>query len=169
MKTITVEEFGYAFKVPEACFEGPMPGDCKQYPPEERREECLCFVDTNNPQMVTYQKFDFSSGNTNMGSISILTPDTPAFSPGENADLVTFLQQEWGWMGTENFPDAPNMDLDGVPAVSILIPQIQGGAASQEIFFIKDDRLFNISMVSNLEPVNAQLYEDFLDTFVIEK
>jgi hypothetical protein len=169
MKTIAVEEFDFSFMVSEACFEGPLPGDCKQHPPEERPEECLCFVDTTNPQMVNYQKFDLTGENTRMASISIISPDTPAFSPGEDDDLVQFIKQEWSYLDLEDLPETPNLDLDGVPAVSLLIPPTQGGAASQEVFFIKDARLFNISMLSNLDPVNAQLYEDFLDTFVIEK
>jgi hypothetical protein len=44
-KTFTNVQYGYSFEVPAFCFEGPLPGECKQSPPEERAEECLCFVE----------------------------------------------------------------------------------------------------------------------------
>ena len=47
-KTFTNEQFGYSFEVPAFCYEGPLPGDCKQSPPEERPEECLCRVSVQN-------------------------------------------------------------------------------------------------------------------------
>jgi len=87
------------FEVPESCHEGPMPADCKQSPPEERPEECLCFVDGTDPQFVAFQKFTFTGGDTSLATIWIFSPDTEAYSPGEDADLVSFLQQEWSEMG----------------------------------------------------------------------
>jgi hypothetical protein len=165
MKTIAVEEFGYSFKVPEACFEGPMPGDCKKSPPEERPEECLCFVNATDPQFVAFQKFTFTGEKTSLASIDILSPDTQAFLPDEGADLVSFIQQERSYMDLDDLPAEPNMELDGLPAVSLLIPGTQGGAAVQIVFFIKDDRLFEITMGSNLDENNIKIYEDFLDSF----
>lgn len=168
-KTITVGEFGYAFEVPEACFEGPLPADCKQVPPDERPEECLCFVDTTNPQMVTIQKFNFAVEETSLASISILSPDAPAFFPGEDIELIPFLEQEWSEMALEGLPEKPNLDLDGMPAVSLLVPQNQGGAGAQEVFFIKNGRLFRITLVDNLDENNSELYEEFLSTFMIDE
>lgn len=166
-KTIINDQFGYAFEVPEACHEGPMPADCKQSPPEERPEECLCFVDGTDPQFVAFQKFTFTGEKTSLASIDILSPDTQAFLPDEGADLVSFIQQTRSYMDLDDLPAEPNMELDGLPAVSLLIPGTQGGAAAQKVFFIKDDRLFEITMGSNLDENNAQLYEDFLATFSI--
>ena len=51
-KTFSNDKYGYSFEVPAFCFEGPLPGECKQSPPEERAEECLCFVDGTNPDSV---------------------------------------------------------------------------------------------------------------------
>jgi hypothetical protein len=166
-KTITNELFGYSFEVPEYCHEGPLPGDCKKAPPEERPEECLCHVDGTDPEFVSFQKFTITDEDTSLATIWILSPDTSAYSPDEGADLVSFIQQEWSEMGLGDFPDQPNLELDGLPAVSLLIPQTQGGAAAQEVFFIKDNRLFRITLVNNLEESNVQLYEDFLATFSI--
>lgn len=164
-KTFTNEQFGYSFEVPEFCTEGPLPADCKQVPPEERPEECLCHVDGTDPQFVAFQKFTLTGDETSLATIWILSPDTQAYSPGEDADLISFIQQEWSEMGLGELPDEPNMDLDGLPAVSLLIPQTQGGAAAQEVLFIKDNRLFRITMVDNLDENNVQLYEDFLASF----
>ena len=164
-KTFTNEQFGYSFEVPEFCYEGPLPGDCKQSPPEERREECLCHIDGTDPEFISFQKFTITDEETSLGTIWILSPDTWAYSPDEGADLVSFIKQEWSEMGLGEIPAEPNLELDGLPAVSLLIPQSQGGAAAQEVFFIKENRLFRITMVDNLQASNAELYEDFLDSF----
>jgi hypothetical protein len=164
-KTFTNEQFGYSFEVPEFCYEGPLPGDCKQSPPEERPEECLCHIDGTDPQFVSFQKFTITDKETSLGTVLILSPDTKAYSPDEGADLVSFIQQEWSEMGLGEIPDEPNLDLDGLPAVSILIPQSGGGAAAQEVFFIKENRLFKITMVDNLVESNVELYEHFLESF----
>lgn len=34
------EKYGYSFMYPPDCIYGPMPGECKQDPPEERNPEC---------------------------------------------------------------------------------------------------------------------------------
>jgi hypothetical protein len=166
-KTFINEQFGYSFEVPESCTIGPMPTDCKQSPPEERPEECLCFVDGTDPEFVSFQEFTITDEETTLASINILSPETQAYSPDPGADLVTFLQQEWSEMNLDALPDQPNLDFDGLPAVSILIPQSQGGAAAQEIFFIKDNRLFKISMINNLQASNVELYDHFLESFTL--
>ena len=164
-KPIMVEEFGYGFQVPQTCYEGPLLADCKQVRPAERSEDCLCYVNTADPQFVSFQHITISGEETSMASISILSPDTPAFSPGEDADLVQFLQQEWSRLGLENIPEAPNLELDGVPAISIDIPGSPGVAARQEVFFLKDNRLFQITLVDIQDENNTPFYEEFLGSF----
>jgi hypothetical protein len=164
-KTFSNDQYGYSFEVPAFCFEGPLPGECKQSPPEERAEECLCFVDGTNPDSVMFQNITIANEGFHMASISITSPDTPAYSPAEGADLVSFIQQEWSWMDLEELPDEPNLDLDGLPAISIAIAASQGGAAAQEIFFIKENKLFKITMINNLDERNMAFYEHFLESF----
>ncbi|MES0362247.1 MAG: hypothetical protein ABUK20_15105 [Anaerolineales bacterium] len=168
-KTFTNEQFGYSFEVPAFCYEGPLPGDCKQSPPEERSEECLCHVDGTDPEFVSFQKFTITSEETSLATIWIMSPDTRAYSPDEGTDLVSFIQQEWSNMGLGELPDEPNLDLDGLHAVSLLIPQSQGGAAAQEVFFINENRLFRITMVDNLVESNEEIYEHFLESFAFSK
>ena len=168
-KTFTNEQFGYSFEVPEFCYEGPLPGDCKQSPPEERSEECLCFIDGTDPEFVSFQKFTITSEETSLATIWIMSPDTRAYSPDEDTDLVSFIQQEWSEMNLEELPDEPNMDLDGLPAISMSIAESQGGAAAQEIFFIKENKLFKITLVDNLVEININLYDHFLESFAFSK
>ena len=163
-KTFSNDQYGYSFEVPAFCFEGPLPGECKQSPPEERAEECLCFVDGTNPDSVTFQNITITNEGFPMASISITSPDTPAYSPAEGADLVSFIQQEWSWMDLEELPDEPNLDLDGLPAISMAYVGSQGGASAQEIFFIKENKLFIISMATNPNKTMA-FYEHFLESF----
>ena len=168
-KTFTNEQFGYSFEVPEFCYEGPLPGDCKQSPPEERPEECLCHVDGTDPEFVGFQKFTITSEETSLATIWIMSPDTPAYSPAEGTDLVSFIRQEWSEMNLEGLPDEPNIDLDGLPAISMSIAESQGGAAAQEIFFIKENKLFKITLIDNLVESNMNLYEHFLESFAFSK
>ena len=163
-KTFTNDQYGYSFEVPAFCFEGPLPGECKQSPPEERAKECLCHVDGTNPDSVMFQNITITNEGFPMASISITSPDTPAYSPAEGADLVSFIQQEWSWMDLEELPDEPNLDLDGLPAISIAYVGSQGGASAQQIFFIKENKLFIISMATNPNKIMAY-YEHFLESF----
>ena len=125
----------------------------------------MCFVDGTNPDSVTFQNITITNEGFPMASISITSPDTPAYSPAEGADLVSFIQQEWSEMDLGEIPAEPNLDLDCLPAVSLLIPQSGGGAAAQEVFFIKENRLFRITMIDNLVESNMELYEHFLESF----
>ena len=138
--------------------------------PEDRIEVYTYFsqedtVIGTDPEFISFQKFTITDEETSLGTIWILSPDTWAYSPDEGADLVSFIMQEWSEMGLGEIPAEPNLELNGLPAVSLLIPQSQGGAAAQEVFFIKENRLFRITMVDNLQASNAELYEDFLDSF----
>jgi hypothetical protein len=76
-----------------------------------------------------------------MASIDISSPDTPAYSPAEGADLVSFIQQEWSYMDLEELPDEPNL-----------------------VFFIKENKLFTITMATNPNKKMAY-YEHFLESF----
>ena len=50
------EKHGYSFRYPTDCFHGPMPSDCKQKPPEERRPGCLCFLKGEDPDRVSMER-----------------------------------------------------------------------------------------------------------------
>jgi len=75
-QTYRNEKYGYSFKYPPDCFYGPMPGDCKQKPPEERRPECLCFLDGENPDQVTLNKMIIEDDTVTGGPFLVCHHDT---------------------------------------------------------------------------------------------
>ena len=168
-KTFSNDQYGYSFEVPSFCYEGPLPGECKQSPPEERSEECLCFVDGTNPDSVMFQDFTITNEDVSLATFSISSPDTPAFSPTEGTDLIPFVQQEFGEMYPAEIPSEPNMELDGVPAVRIAIAGSPGVADYQEIFFIRENKLFKITLLDTSVESNMNIYEKILSTFAFSE
>jgi hypothetical protein len=164
-KTFSNDQYGYSFEVPAFCFEGPLPGECKQSPPEERAEECLCFVDGTNPDSVMFQNITITSEGFPMASVSIMSPDTPAYSPPEGSDLVIFVQQEFGEMYPAEISTEPNMELDGVAALRITVAGSPGVGDYQDIFFIKENKLVKITLMDTLIENNMNIYEQILSTF----
>ena len=164
-KTFSNDQYGYSFEVPAFCFEGPLPGECKQSPPEERAEECLCFVDGTNPDSVMFQNITITNEGFPMASVSIMSPDVPAYSPTEGSDLVTFVQQEFGEMYSVEIPIESNMELDGVTALRISVAGSPGVGDYQDIYFIKENKLFKITLIDTLIENNMNTYERILSTF----
>jgi len=167
-KTFTNEKYGYSFDVPRSCYEGPLLGACKQSPPEERPEECLCFVNGANPDSVTFQDYTITSEEVSLATFSVLTSDTAVFSPPEGADLISHMQLEF----SERYPEIPNeanMELGGFPALRISIPGSPGVADYQEIFFIKEDRLFKIYLIDTINESNMTIYDRILASFTFSK
>jgi len=167
-KTFTNEQYGYSFDVPESCYEGPLLGACKQSPPEERPEECLCFINGSNPDSVMFQNFTITSEEVSLATFSIMSSDTAAFSPPEGTDLISFVQQEF----SERYPEIPgesNMELGGLPALRISIAGSPGVADYQEIFFIKENRLFKISLNDTMNENNMTIYDQILGSFTFSK
>jgi len=164
-KTFTNEKYGYTFEVPASCYEGPLRGECKQSPPEERSEDCLCFIDGSNPESVFFQNITISDEGTPMATFSVMSPDTPAYSPGEGADLVTFVKQEFGELYSTEIPSEPNMELDGIPALRIPIDGSPGVAAYQDILFLRNGKLFKINMSDIEIETNMKIYNKILESF----
>jgi len=168
-KTFTNEQYGYSFEVPASCHEGPLFGDCKQSPPEERSEECLCFIDGTNPDSVMFQNFSIINKEISLATFSIMSPDTPAFSPAAGTDLISFIQQEFSEMYPDEIPSESNIELDGSPALLISIAGSPGVADYQEIFFIKENKLFKISLIETLIESNMKIYDRILASFAFSK
>lgn len=168
-KTFTNQQYGYSFEVPAFCYEGRLPGECKQSPPEERSEECLCHIDGTNPNSVMFQKFTITSEEVTLATLSIMSPDTPKFSPAEGTDLVSFIQQEFGERYSEEIPGETNLELGGFPALRISISGSPGVAAYQEIFFIKENKLFKINMIDIEAESNMNIYEQILASFAFSE
>jgi len=167
-KTFTNEQYGYSFDVPASCYEGPLLGACKQSPPEERPEECLCFINGANPDSVMFQNFTIASEGVSLATFSIMSSDTAPFSPPEGTDLISFVLQEFSEMYPE-IPSESNIELGEFPALRISIAGSPGVTDYQEIFFIKENRLFKISLIDTLNKSNLAIYDRILESFTFSK
>ena len=163
-KTFTNDQYSYSFEVPASCYEGPLLGECKQKPPEERAPECLCFVNGQDPDNVMFQYFTGEIEMLSLAGINISSPDSPAFRPPLGADLIQFVKQEFGEAYRE-IPDAPNMDLGGVPAVRISIAGSPMAPDYDEIYFLHADQLFQINLLEPADEYNSEIYDHFLESF----
>ena len=173
-KTYINEKYGYSFKYPPDCFYGPMPVYCKQRPPEERPPECLCFLNGENPDEVFLQG-DISKKGWPDFSISAFYYSLP-----NDAQIVNWLREKFkNFSWYENIPDQPNIEIGGIPAVKVY--QLGSNSdkpaeyqyqiwATDEIYFIKDNKLFVIQMLDVNSKGGRIFYDLFLSTFkFIEK
>lgn len=159
------EEYGYSFQYPASCTFGPMPGECKQNPPEEMPEECLCFLNAEDPNNVFLQNFqDDGDHNLTLSSIKIAHYETPAFNPSPDVELVPWLKDNFSEMYS-NIPDKPNTNLGGVPAVEIIMPPTPSTYSYQEVFVLKDGNLFVVGLLNPVNKGNHALYDQILSSF----
>lgn len=159
------EEFGYSFQYPSACTFGPMPKYCKQSPPEERPQECLCFLDAENPKQVFMQAFGGDlEGGLSLATFSISSYDSPMYSPPKGAELVSWLEENFP-EGYVDLPEEPNAEIGGIQAVELYSPQSPMAPSYREIYFIKDSRLVQVSMLDVENEDNMALYDLILSSF----
>lgn len=163
------EVFGYSFHYPSTCTFGPMPTDCKQSPPEERPQECLCFLDAENPKQVFMQAFlgDPEQG-LSLATFSISSYDSPAYSVPEGVDLTSQLEEYFS-EGYSELPGEPNAEIGGMPAVELYSSQSPMAPSSREIYFIKGDRLVQVSMLDVEIEDNMALYDLILSSFAFDE
>ena len=165
-RTYENQQYGYSLNYPPDCTYGPLPVDCKSAPPEERRVECLCFINPENPDRVLIQKLQSDGDQLVLAEFSIAHLTTPADNLPDETGLMDWV--------AENFPDkwehaeAENIKMDGISAVSISSPASEMAPAVEEIYFIHNDRLFQISMLEPDVAVNSKLYEHILTSFHFE-
>ena len=166
--TYNNEKYGYSFMYPSDCFFGPMPSDCKEKPPEERRAECLCFLDSENPDDVRMQAFLGDGDHLTLAGFSVSHHDSPVFNPPQGTELMSWIKEKYSDM-FEDIPDEPNMDINGIPAVRILSPQSPMAPSYVDIYYLQNDILFRINMLDVNNEVNKELYEQMLSTFSFEE
>lgn len=162
-KTFENEKYGYSLKYPSDCFFGPMPVYCKEEPPEERPPECLCFLNGEDPDRVFLQAFTGEKDNLALASFDVSHYDTPAFNPPAGTDLIQWLKEEFSEQ--ENIPDEMNTEIDGIPAARVDTPRSPMAPSQQDIYSIKNDKLFRISMLDVDNEDNKELYDQILSTF----
>jgi hypothetical protein len=156
------EKYGYSLKYPSDCIFGPLPGFCKQKPPEERPRECLCFLNGQDPDRVVLQKFIGPKDNLTLSTITFSHYSTEFYNLPSSTGLIDWLKGNFSY---QDIPDEINMQIDGIPAVGVYTPQSQGIYSQADIYFIKQDNLFGISMLDIDNNDNKKLYNQILFTF----
>jgi hypothetical protein len=162
-QTYRNERHGYSFKYPPDCFLGPMPGNCKQMPPEERSPECLCFLNVENPDQVSLEKIIIEADTVSGAPFHVSHYDTPVYNPPPGTDLVTWIKDTY-YSNYEDIPDEQNMILGGIPAVKFYTPKSPMAPSQEEIFFIKEDKLFRIHVLDVENENNRNLYDQMLSS-----
>ena len=163
----TNEKYGYSLKYPKPCLYGPLPGYCKQSPPEERPRECLCYCNAEDPNDVSLGTYTGTKSDLNGASFVVFhSVYVDHYNPPAGTDLVSWVKENFPH---QDVPDEVNMEIDGIPAVNVYTP-FSGMAWSQEdIYFIKDDKLLKIQLLDVDNEDNRELYDQILFTFSVEK
>jgi hypothetical protein len=167
-ETYLNDEHGYSFAYPSDCLYGPMPSDCKQKPPEERRQECLCFLNGENPDEVIMQAFLGLTDQLTLATFFVSHYDTSVYHPPLGTELASWIEERFPEMLAE-IPDEPNMDISGVPAVRLHSAESPMAPSFDEIYFIHNDVLLRVSMLDVSDENNKELYEQVLATFILEE
>jgi len=158
----TNEKHGYSFKYPKNCLYGVLPGECKQSPPEERPEECLCFLNAENLDEVSLGTFTGEKPILSGASFIVSHHSTDVYNPPEGVDLIEWLKEKFI---TLDIPNRANIEIGGVPGAKVYVPQSPMAFSYEEIFFIKDNKLFKINMIDVDNENNRELYDKILSTF----
>ncbi|MBA7636719.1 hypothetical protein ES703_44340 [subsurface metagenome] len=160
----TNEKYGYSLKYPQPCLFGPLPGYCKQSPPEERPRECLCYFNAENPDEVSLGTYTGTKSDLTGAFLDVFhSIYVDSYSPPAGTDLVDWVKENFPHY--DDIPDEINMEIDGIPALRVYTP-FSGMAWSQEdIYFIKNDKLLKIQMLDVDNEDNRALYNQILSTF----
>jgi len=164
----TNEKYEYSLKYPQPCLYGPLPGYCKQSPPEERPRECLCYFNTEDSNNVSLGTFTGTKSDLTGASFIVFhSIYVDRYSPPAGTDLVNWVKENFPHY--DDIPDEINMEIDGIPALRVYTP-FSGMAWSQEdIYFIKNDKLLKIQMLNVDDEGNRALYDKILFTFKISE
>jgi hypothetical protein len=162
------QKYGYNLHYPPDCTFGALPGHCKEKPPEERPQECLCFINGENPDEVFMQTFLGEGDQQTLASFTVSHHDTPLYNPPPGTNLVEWIKGNLSEM-FEDLPDETNTEIDGIPTVSIYSPSSPMAPSYEEIYFIKDDILFRINMLDVDNEDNREFYDFVLQSFSFEE
>ena len=158
------EEFGYSFQYPGTCTFGPMPGECKQNPPEEMPQECICFLNAENPSNVFLQTFQDDGQNLTLSSLTITHREAAAFNPPPEVELASWLKDNFSELYS-NIPEKPNGELGGEPSVEITMPPTPSAYSYQDVFVLKEGKILVVRMLNPTNKGNRALYDQILSSF----
>jgi hypothetical protein len=162
------QKYGYKLNYPSDCTYGALPAGCKEKPPEERPQECLCFINGKNPDEVLLQRFHGEGDQQTLASFTVTHYDTPVYNPPPGMDLILWIKENFSEM-VEDIPDETNAEIDGIPAVSIYSPQSPMAPSYEEIYIIKNDILLRINLLDVDNEDNREFYDFVLQSFNFEE
>jgi len=163
-QTYENKKYGYELKYPKNCLTGPLPGYCKQSPPEERPQECRCFLDPTNPDSVMMQAFTGAKSDLNMASVSILRSPNKDYNPPVGVNLIEWLKGRYEHL---DIPDEYNTKIDGVEAIKAYTPQSPGAHSAENIFFLHKGELLQIYLNGVDNKDNREFYDKVLASITL--
>jgi len=162
------EKYGYSLKYPQPCLYGPLPGYCKQSPPEERPRECLCYFNAEDPNSVSLGTYTGTKSDlTGAAFVVFHSIYVDYYSPPAGTDLVEWVKENFSYY--DDIPDEINMEIDGIPAVRVYTPKSPMAWSQEDIYFIKSGKVFQIKMLNVDNQDNRVLYDKILFTFKISE
>ncbi len=158
------EKYGYSFKYPKPCLYGGLPGYCKQSPLEERPRECFCYFNAEDPNSVSLGTYTGTKSDlTGAAFVVFHSIYVDHYSPPAGTDLVNWVKENYAYY--EDIPDEINMEIDGIPALKVYTPKSPMAWSQEDIYFIRNDKVFKISMLDVDNKDNKELYTKMLFTF----
>jgi hypothetical protein len=155
----------YSFYYPTNCNLGPITEECKLQAPEERPENCLCFLNTEKPNEIILQNYTQQDDDLILATFSVVYYDSETYNPPENTDLITWLKTKFSF---QNIPDSLNYKLGDTDAVSVYTPQSMQAFSQENIYYLINNKLYNVSMVDVDTESNRQFYDKILKSFIID-
>lgn len=113
------------------------------------------------------QRFAGEPENLTLAAIFVSHNETSYYNPPAGVDLISHLKDAFSG-AYEDFPDETNTEIGGIPAVKLYTPQSQQAFSHEEVYFIKDEKLFSISMVDVDNEINREFYDQILASFSYE-
>jgi len=121
-----------------------------------------------NPDVVTLDITIVEADTVTSFPFHVSHYDTPVYNPPPGTDLVTWIKDTY-YSNYEDIPDEQIMELGGIPAVKFYSPKSPMAPSQEEIFFIKEDKLFRICMIDVENENNRELYDQLLSSFSFEE
>ncbi len=171
-KTYTNGKYGYSFKYPPECKYG-------SWSLEGRPTGQFCFLSVKDPDDVLLElRYVAEKDKLVDAAFSVRhcsdswdeeadSPCSPAdfliHNPPPNTKLINWFKENFKGLNGD-IPDKPNFEIDGIPAVKVL-NEFPLDPPNERIFFIKDDKLFDITLWYVDSESNRKLYNQILSTF----
>jgi len=156
-KKYTNEKYGYSFLYPPDYRFGP----CQERP-------CGKFVydKISKDTEKDYVLIEDTTSKEGWPKISITHYDTSFYNPPKGVNVLDWVREN---VPPEyKIPKDINLKIGGTPAVKVIVPKTPDSSSSWFVYFIKDEKLFQIEMV-NPESKGAQdFYNLFLSSLKFE-